>query len=150
MSNKVLLVLTTILILIIAAGTWLLISPKNKPPSAPPALPQIGQEPKLLSVAGTKIKRELTKTAKITGDLILADNPEFKITYLIYNDQFIVNVKAKPFATSKAQAEKWFADKGFGTGDLCLLKITFAASKEIKPDFASQDAVPSGCPTVTP
>lgn len=148
MSNKVSTVLKIILILIIAAGSWLLISSKDKPtPSQPPPLPKIDQELKILSLEGTKIKQELVKTDKTAGDLVLEDNLDFKINYLpVPHDQFIVTIKSKPFETSRAEAEKWFTDKGFTAADLCLLKITFAVSKETKPDFTAADAIPSGCP----
>lgn len=149
MNNRNYLILTIVLILTIAVGAWLLAGKKFLKPTAvssPSPIAQI-QEPRILSLEATKLKRDLVKTDKETGDLVLETNADFQIKYLIFNDQFIVTIKEEPFGQNKQQAQEWFLDKGFVAEDLCLLKITFAASREVKPDFSQEDALPTSCPT---
>lgn len=148
-TKKILLIFVFILITV---ALWFLISQKGKPrqtePEPTPPSPHI--EVKTLGANALKLKKQLTQTEKASGDLVLVKNSGFEIRYLISNDQFIVLVNNAPFETSKQKAQNWFSDRGFAAVDLCLLKISFAAPKEIKPDFSTEDALPAGCnPPVT-
>ncbi len=138
-----------ILILIIGFGAWFLAGKGVLQPVAPSSLPsppaQIS-EPKILGLEALKLKRDLVKTDKKIGDLVLETNADFEIKYLIFNEQFVVTVKEEPFGPNKQQAQAWFLDKGFTAENLCPLKLTFAASREVAPDFSQKDALPTGCP----
>lgn len=147
MTNRNYLILTIVLILIIGIGAWFLVGKKVLAPPVPPVQPTAEiTETQILSLEATKLKRDLVRTDKQTGDLALESNADFEIKYLIYNDQFIVTVKNEPFDNFKSTAQQWFLDKGFDAEDLCLLNITFTASREVKPDFSQEDAIPTGCP----
>ena len=103
-----------------------------------------------LSEKAVEIKKEITKTNKTSGDLIVENNPDFNITYLISNDQFMVTIKNSSYDETKNAVEKWFLNQGFTQQELCLLRLSFSASKQIKPDFSGDDAVPKGCPVPKP
>lgn len=90
------------------------------------------------------IKKLITKTDKKEGDLT-SDYQDFKVDYLISNDEYIVTVKTLPFSDSKKKAEAWFLNQGFESGDLCLLRISFVAAKEIAPSLTKEDIIPTGC-----
>lgn len=149
MSRKIYLTLLQMLLLImVIGGAWLLLSkgfgklqPKPQAPSVP-----VRFEPKTLRKEAYQIKQELTRTNKTSGDLILEDNSDFRVTYLISNDEFIVDIKTTSYDLSKQKAEKWFRDKGFSAEELCILGISFVATKELKPDFSFKDATPADCP----
>jgi len=136
----VLLVLVILVIVIFTLSTerFKLRQKTEKPTPSPVA--------KILSQKSQELKLRLTKTDKKSGDLILEDNPEFKIIYLISNDQFMVFVKKAPYEDIKRKAEVWFGNYGFEPFDLCLLKVSFTTSKAVKSDFSIRDAVPTGCP----
>lgn len=152
MNKKIYLTLLQILLLLLViGGAWLLFNKgfgKLQPkPQASPA--PVRFEPKTLRKEAYQIKRELTKTDKTSGDLILADNSDFQIVYLISNDQFIVDLKNLSFQEGKKRAEEWFRNKGFLQEELCVLRISFAASKAVESDFSFQDTFPTGCPVPT-
>lgn len=142
--NKIILIL--VLILVFGVGLWFVYYNRQfqlRPPTLPTPTPEIQTT---LRQEGYEIKNQLTKTDKKIGDLTLENNADFKIDYLISNDQFIVTIKNPSYSLAKQKAETWFTDKGFLPGELCVLKLSFAASKEIKPDFSQKDAVPQNCP----
>lgn len=150
MSNRKFLISAIILILIIGIGAWLLAGKKVLKPTAvfsPSPIAQI-QEPKILSPQAINLKRDLVKTDKEIGDLVLKESSGFEIKYLISNDEFIAHVKIAPFIEHKKAAEQWFIDKGFGAEDLCLLKITFTVSKNVQSGLQAADVLPTGCPVV--
>lgn len=143
-SLSLLVIILTITLLII--GAWILF--KNHQDSqnlAPP--PSTVEKDKTLGLKALEAKKELTKTDKTSGDLVLEENSDFQIIYLISNDQFMVFINKLPFAETKDKAQKWFTDKGFTQQDLCLLRISFSLSKEISKDtiLEEKDVVPSGC-----
>jgi hypothetical protein len=136
--------LTLLLIVVVIAGFIFIQSgrkstKKLKPTSTPTT------SASFLSNKAKDLKEELTKTDKKIGDLILAENDQFKVTYLISNDQFIVTVKKNPFVDNKKAAEKWFLSKGFKQGDLCFFRINFGPSKEVTYTMSAADTVPTGC-----
>jgi len=146
LNNKNIIVLVAaaaLVILLAAGGFWLLNSKQTKKGLAP----EPTQAPLVLSKDSLGLKQSLTKTDKKSGDLVLENNDNFKIIYLIYNDEFIVFVNKSPYEEIKQKSEGWFRGKGFSALDLCLLKISFTATKETRPDFSSTDAVPFGCAT---
>ena len=106
-------------------------------------------EPLTLSQSSYEIKQRLVKTDKSSGDLVLAQSGTYKVTYMISADQFMVFVETIPFDSSKAAAEQWFLDQGFVRSDLCILKISVTATKQVAPDFSAKDAIPTNC-TATP
>ena len=90
------------------------------------------------------IKKLITKTDKDVGDLT-SDYQDFRVDYLISNDEYIVTIKTRPFNDSKKKAEAWFLNQGFEQGDFCLLRISFVASNEIAPSLTQEDILPTGC-----
>lgn len=148
LANKFYLIPTLIVIVIIAG--WLL-SKTQKFQAIPQASPQPSLSPltKTLSKSAFELKKEITKTDRKSGDLILEENNDLKIIYLISNDLFIVSIKTSSYETAKQTAESWFLNKGFSKEDLCNLKLSFGASKDIKPDLTLEDIIPSGCPLPT-
>ena len=150
-ENFTLLLLGVVCILLIISFVLFLKVPeifeKKRPvptrTSPPPVVNSLRQE-------AIELKQRLTKTDKKVGDLILEDNSDFQITYLISNNQFIVEIKKSSFDESKQEAEQWFLNKGFLANELCSLRISFAVSRQIKPDFSGKDAVPTDCPVQKP
>jgi hypothetical protein len=94
-----------------------------------------------------KLKKELTKTDKVSGNLDFETGPDFEVTYLISNDQFLVRINKTPYPETKKKAEEWFAGKGFSPTDLCELYITFVAAINITESGGSYNPLPSGCPS---
>lgn len=148
MTKKIYLPLIVVVLLIVFLG-GLLLSKKSLNDFNKKALPSPTParfEPKTLRKEAYDIKHRITKTDKKSGDLVVEDNSSFTITYLISNDEFIVDIETTSYDLSKQKAEKWFRDKGFSAEELCLLGISFVATKELKPDFSFKDVVPTGCP----
>jgi len=133
------LLLVTVFIL-----AWTISRSKTKPSPTPSI------ERATLSEKAQKIKKEVTQTDKESGDLILLDNDNLAIKYLISNKQFLVEIKKAPFEKGKKEAEEWFMGKGFTREDLCLLRINFGAQRTIKPSLSNSDMFPSGCPIPSP
>ena len=147
MNNRSYLIATTILILIIGVGAWFLVGRKIEKPPQPPQAPTAEiTEPKILSLEATKLKRNLTREAEKTGELVLETNSDLEIKYIIAKDQFLVTVKRESFAEIKQLAEQWFLDKGFIAEDLCLLKITLTISEQVKSNLSAADFSLTGCP----
>lgn len=137
-----------LLILVIGLVAYLyFFGNKNSLPTPDKKLLTQDNEPQaeVLSSKAYEIKKSLVKTEQTDGDLVLEKNSKFEIRYLLKDDQFIVNIIETPFEDNKLDAESWFKDKGFTSKDLCLLELTFSASRHIKPDFNQVDAIPSGC-----
>ena len=120
---------------------------KNSLPTPPKELTAKTTTPQLptLSSKAIETKKALTKTDQTYGDLVPATNAGFEIRYLIYDDQYFVRILEAPFDTNKAKVETWFKDKGFTSEELCLMRITYTASRQVKPDFQLADSVPTGC-----
>lgn len=135
--------LTFVIALIAAIGLLYYFSKNQLRPSEKP-LPH--PSPLVASQGAIDLKKQLTKTDKKIGDLTLTDTDDFRIIYLIANDEFMIFIKNNPYQENKQKAQNWFIEKGFTQTDLCLFKIGFIASKEIKPDFAAADGVPDNCP----
>jgi hypothetical protein len=97
-----------------------------------------------------RILERITATAQTSGDLIFENNAHYEIRWLIYSHEFRVSIKVPPFDEVKAEAEQSFLHMGFERNeqenDLCLIRLSFVADKEVAPDFSKEDAVPNGCP----
>lgn len=95
------------------------------------------------------IKKRLTATDQKVGDLRLEGNENFKIDYLISNDEFYVAILKPGFKGFKQEAINWFLEKGFKQEDLCVLKINFAVNKEIaeSENLNIGDLTVEGCQT---
>lgn len=139
--NKLYLLLTLILILILGISGWYLYK-GNLPFIAKPKTNQT--KTAILSPKAQEIKKVITKTDKKVGDLV-SDYKEYRINYLISNDQYIVIIKEEPFTESKKKAENWFLGQGFKQEDLCALKILFTAAPGINGGNSTKDASPTGC-----
>lgn len=92
-----------------------------------------------------EIRAKITKTDKKVGDLIKADTADFKIIYLISNEQFLVHIKSDNYQQAKAKAEQWFKSQGFNMKDLCSLRITFGSLNLDNPPKSDADFLPTGC-----
>lgn len=149
MQNKILnSIIVVLLVLMVGALGWYFFFGRG------PALPKPNEslltksttpQAKVLSARALEIKKTLTKTDRKIGDLVLANKPEFEITYLIYNQRFSLEIKKAPFDNNKEKAETWFKDQGFNSDDLCLLRISFIAKKEVRETLLPTDVVPTGC-----
>ncbi|KKS03769.1 hypothetical protein A2W70_02485 [Candidatus Curtissbacteria bacterium RIFCSPLOWO2_02_41_11] len=143
-KNLFLIVKIVAVFIIISLGIGLFVRLKLQPQQ--PKVQTVGQaERPVLREEAQKIKKGMTATDKKIGDLTILDNKTAKITYLISNDQFIVEIKEAPFEDGKKQIESWFINKGFTQGELCVLRISFGTSKTIKPNLTSSEILPLGC-----
>lgn len=111
----------------------------------PSPLPYVA---KPMSQQAKDLKSKLTKTDRYTGTINLADQPEFSVEYDIVKDNFLVNVKAAPYSSSKIKAQDWFIAQGFAGFDLCTLKITFVPVREIGANLTNADLVFDRCPVL--
>lgn len=114
--------------------------------SGVPSSEEVFFEAKPMTAAAIDLKKKLTKTDLSEGDLLLVETENYKVEYLISNDDFVVSVKKSPYKDSKVLAEKWFGDQGFSGFDLCLLNISFVPAKDVDEQLGPRDAVYSGCP----
>ena len=138
LSNRFYLTVTLVLVLAIV-GVVVLFLLRYKPPvfRQPSSTPAPAQRVEA-------IKKLITKTDKKEGDLT-SDYKDFRVDYLISNDEYIVTIKTGPFKDFKKKAETWFLNQGFEPGDLCLLRISFVASKVVAPSLTREDILPTGC-----
>ena len=140
--NKKIYITAGFLSLIIIFGVAWFLGKKSLPLSQPN--PSAVVFPPTLSEKSVLLKKQITRSDKKAGD-ITSDYPDFRIDYLITNDEFIVTIKTKPYEDFKKKAEDWFLNQGFAQSELCFLHITFVASKQISPDLTLEDALPTGC-----
>ena len=136
-----------LIILLIAAVILMVRNPFSKKAVVPE--PQPSPQPyvaKPMSQEAKDLKAKLVKTDKYVGDLSLADEPKFKVEYLISNEKFIVTVKESPYAVSKKAAEDWFMNQGFVDFDLCTMQISFVPAKGIGDKLEAGDIVFNRCP----
>lgn len=152
-NKKLLLILASTVAVVLLALMVLFVVSKSKkqaPAQKQPvslATPTPKYDTQTLSTQAIEKKQALTKTAKVSGDLQLAQNDNFEIDYLISNDDFIVIINKNPYPETKKLAEQFFTDKGFTKEELCTLKIRFYPAKEVTVGYTGgpQDSVPTGC-----
>jgi hypothetical protein len=141
-------------VLLIGIAGWLFYSAQNKKTTSKSTTPnvKITQAAKdyaatapILSAKSIEIRKAITNTDKVLGDLVLEKNSNFTVFYLIHNDEFFVNINKTPFASGKTKAEDWFKAKGFSASDLCLIRISFLATKEVKQPLSESEIIPTGC-----
>jgi hypothetical protein len=128
---------TMILVAILVAIAVYFINGKYQHPKPEPS-PKITS----LSPQSQEIKSKLFRTERTSGD-ISSEYEEYRIDYLISNDEFIVTIKKEPYSESKKKAENWFLVQGFKPEELCIMKITFYPAKDVVPDIA-QGHLPTG------
>ena len=77
-------------------------------------------------------------------DEVKSDSDNYKITYLVTNNQYIVTIKKAPVDAAK-QAAIQEIKKNLGVSDICTIRVNFVPTKEIRPLFKLGDAKPSEC-----
>lgn len=102
----------------------------------------------LMEVSGVKIK-DITKVALDTnknGDLILASNEQYLISFLKQFNIFIITVNSAPFDQVSKDAENFFlATLGIKKEDACRLTVYVNMTKKVDPQKAGLNYNLSWC-----
>ena len=80
---------------------------------------------------------------------MIADNARYRLIWAISNREFVVVIRAMPYAEVKGEVERWFIDQGFSSNALCEIRLFFFASSELYEAgyrHSAEDNVPTGCP----
>lgn len=105
---------------------------------------------------GEKIKiyniEKLKNTEKIGDtDIILADTPEFSISYYRPDQSFAISIMSKNFKDSREKAEKNLLKiLGLSSEEACKLKLTLSTPTFINAEIAGGNYGLSFCPGATP
>ena len=92
-----------------------------------------------MEVSGVKMN-DITKVALDTnknGDLVLAGNKRYLISFLKQFNIFIITIKSPPFDQVSREAENYFiATLGIKKEDACRLTVYVNMTKEVDPKKA--------------
>ena len=110
--------------------------------------PTSGVENGYISVSGVKIK-DITKVALDTnknGDLKLADNDRYLISFLKKFNTFIITINSPPFDQTSREAENFFITTlGIQKEDACRLTVYVNMTERVDPKKAGLNYNLSWC-----
>jgi hypothetical protein len=137
--RKFVIIILAVLILIFLGGTVLYLKFGKKQPAGVP-----NQQLKIERAKENALTKVLETNQR--GDILIAEKPEYRITYFQKENQFLISINKSPFDEIRDEAEGEFqkitqADRG----TLCKLNVKVSTPSFANPSLAGKNFPLSFC-----
>lgn len=159
MTKTRILIIGLIILGILLVILTFLRSPQEKAPAVlptptpvAPAFPNRFPTGDTVTIDGVTVDNFYQTTAPLdaAGDMELANDSQYHITYLADTHQFLITITGKGFAQNRYAAEqKLLSQLGLSQEDACKLNIVITTTSSANPDQAGQSLPLSFCPQPT-
>ena len=102
----------------------------------------------LLKISGVEVNNFKKSAVKISpeGDVLIADSPNYQISYIAMDELFIISINSSPFDKIRLDAEAEFLRQlDISESTACSLNVQESTPRFANPELAGQSFGPSFC-----